>query len=166
MKGTGKSKETGSTRIPFADRYNHFALPEPNSGCFIWMGNISWNGYGTLKIGYKKEGNRKTEWAHRAAYEYFVGPIPEGMDLDHKCRMRCCVNPDHLEPVTRVENTRRGNLFSVLKARAALQTHCKRGHALSGSNLRISTGGSRLCRTCRTMYATKAWKESRTDGQA
>jgi HNH endonuclease len=164
MKGTGKSKETGNVRIPFEDRYNHFAFPEPNSGCFIWMGNISWNGYGTLKTGYKSEGTRKTEWAHRAAYEYFVGPIPEGMDLDHKCRMRCCVNTDHLEPVTRLENTRRGNLFAVLKARAELQTHCKRGHILSGSNLRISTSGSRLCRTCRNMYATKAWKEGRISG--
>ncbi len=156
MRGTGKSKETGSTRIPFEDRYNHFAFPEPNSGCFIWTGNLSWNGYGTLKMGYKREGNRRTEWAHRAAYEYFVGPIPEGLDLDHKCRMRCCVNPDHLEPVTRGENTKRGLLPGMLRAQKAAQTHCKSGHPLSGDNLKMSVSGGRLCRACRKKWAYDA----------
>jgi hypothetical protein len=147
--GTGKSRESGSARIPFQDRYDHFTIPEPNSGCYIWMGNLSWNGYGSIKVGYKSEGNRKTEWAHRAAYEYFVGPIPKGMDLDHKCRVRCCVNPAHLEPVTRSENNKRGLLPSIIRARAASKTHCKRGHPLSGDNLYIGTGNRRVCRTCK-----------------
>src|ERR1700721_2858484 len=108
MYGTGKSRETGRTRIPFEDRYDYFTIPEPNSGCYIWLGYMEPNGYGKIKVGYKSEGTRRTTWAHLASYEHFIGPIPDGMDLDHKCRVRCCVNPNHLEPVTRKENVARG----------------------------------------------------------
>lgn len=72
-----------------------------DTGCWIWRGTPGANGYGRLSIG-----NRPT-YAHRAAYELHVGPIPAGLTIDHLCRVRMCVNPDHLEPVTRAENTRR-----------------------------------------------------------
>lgn len=71
---------------------------ELEGDCWAWQGSIAPNGYG--KLG--------GSWAHRLSYETFVGPIPEGLDLDHLCRNRGCVNPDHLEPVTRKENLRRG----------------------------------------------------------
>jgi hypothetical protein len=78
--------------------------------------------------------------AHRYVYERLVGPIPAGMTLDHLCRNRACVNPAHLEPVTGPENTRRA---------VALQTHCLRGHPLSGPNL-YCRNGRRHCRECRS----------------
>jgi len=77
--------------------------PEPNSGCWLWTGCCEEKGYATI---YKDnwKGHRP---AHRFSYETFVGPIPHGLHIDHKCRVRCCVNPDHLEPVTVAENNRR-----------------------------------------------------------
>jgi transcriptional regulator with XRE-family HTH domain len=73
------------------------------NGCWIWLGRINGFGYGEIKCG-----ERRLK-AHRVSYEHHVGPIPEGLDLDHLCRVRPCVNPEHLEPVTRSENVRRGH---------------------------------------------------------
>jgi hypothetical protein len=75
---------------------------DSQSGCWEWQGAISWNGYARIKR------NGKLQWAHRWYYEQTKGPIPSGMDLDHLCRNTRCVNPDHLEPVTKAENQRRG----------------------------------------------------------
>lgn len=148
----GKSVESGSTRIPFETRFSHFTIPEPNSGCLIWLGAVSKKtGYGVLSTGYKSEGTKRSSYAHRVSYEYFVGPIPDGLDLDHKCRVRCCVNPDHLEPVTRADNILRGILPALMSARAKEQTHCKRGHPLSGDNL-YENNGRRSCRACKKMW--------------
>lgn len=151
----GKSIESGSRPIPFLTRFEHFTMPEPNSGCLFWMGWVSKNGYGKIKIGSKREGTRRTAWAHRAAYEFFCGPIPTGFDLDHKCRVRCCVNPAHLEPVTRRENVRRGVGPQVISSLKAAQTHCKRGHLLSGENMLLNSEGKRACRACRQMLAER-----------
>lgn len=77
-------------------------MPVPESGCWIWTGELNRNGYGRVwRLG-------RRVMAHRAMYELLVGPIPEGLVLDHLCRVRCCVNPKHLEPVTVRENTIRG----------------------------------------------------------
>lgn len=76
-------------------------IPEPNSGCWIWTGNVKKNGYGSITIG------GSNFYAHRLMYENFVGKIPPKMVLDHKCRIRCCCNPDHLEVVSPGENLRR-----------------------------------------------------------
>lgn len=80
------------------------------AGCWLWTGTIAPNGYGYFAI------KGRSQQAHRVAYELLVGPIPDGLDLDHLCRVRACVNPDHLEPVTRSENNRRG--FEARKAEA------------------------------------------------
>lgn len=92
-------------------------------------------GYATLKV----DGRRRR--AHRLAYEWFVGPIPEGMVLDHLCRVRHCVNPAHLEPVSDVENRRRGKS-------APLETHCNQGHELGSGDVYVDSRGKRVCRPC------------------
>jgi hypothetical protein len=90
-------------------RLQRFLSPEPNTGCWLWLGAINpKTGYGTLCVGRRAKGERRTVYAHRASFELFRGPIAAGLQLDHLCGVRCCVNPDHLEPVTQTENVRRG----------------------------------------------------------
>ncbi|WP_084340476.1 HNH endonuclease signature motif containing protein [Ectopseudomonas oleovorans] len=109
-----------------------------DSGCWLWTGHIDHKGYGVFGV------TSKQLWkAHRYSYARHVGPIPEGMQLDHLCRVRHCVNPKHLEPVTNQENTVRGN------AAREKATHCKRGHAFEG-NAYMNPKGRRECRTCRS----------------
>ncbi len=96
-----------------------------------------WNGAKASKYGHGKFGKMK---AHRWAYEDAIGPIPEGLTIDHLCRVPACVNPAHLEPVTLAENLRR---------QGAAKTHCPQGHPLSGPNLYRDPSGFRHCRICR-----------------
>lgn len=91
--------------------------------------------------------------AHRFAYELLVGPIPAGLVADHTCRNKACVNPEHIDIVTNRENVLRGE---GVTAQLARQTHCKRGHELSGDNLIIQTNGARQCRECRRMRRREA----------
>jgi len=92
--------------------------PEPNTGCWLWTASTNKNGYGQFRFGSQVDGTRTMVLAHRWAYEHLVGPIPEGLQLDHLCRAPWCVNPEHLEPVTNRENTVRG-----LEARGATAQH-------------------------------------------
>lgn len=115
--------------------------------CWLWRGTRSSKGYGQFVV------NGKQLRAHRFAYELLVGPIPEGLQLDHVkaagCTNRCCVNPAHLEPVTARENLLRSDL-TVASINAA-KTHCKWGHALHGENIYWRRDGRRQCRTCRVL---------------
>lgn len=113
--------------------------PEPNSGCWLWLGVLTKSGYGRVYSG----GSLKM--AHRVSFEMHVGEIPAGLDLDHLCRVRCCVNPEHLEPVTRKENIRRG--VGVGKANKA-KLCCPRGHLYDSANTEIESHGWRRCRAC------------------
>lgn len=116
------------------------------SGCLEWVG-VTHRGYGHFGMRSPVTGKPTMAKAHRVAYEMRFGKIPEGLVIDHLCRNRSCVNPDHLEPVTARENTLRGINFSAVNAK---KTHCPQGHPLSGENLYVipSTGG-RTCRTCK-----------------
>lgn len=106
-----------------------------DNGCWQWTGPVDQNGYG--KFG--------RNVAHRRAYEELVGPVPEGLELDHLCHNRGCINPAHLEPVTRAENIRR--------AGPATKTHCVRGHEFTTENTmeRPDRLGQRVCRACREL---------------
>lgn len=121
------------------------------SGCWLWVGATRGTGYGAFGIG------RRQFQAHRVAYELLVGPIPQGLQIDHLCRVRRCVNPAHLEPVTQRENLLRGN--TIVAAQAA-QTHCKRGHLFDEANTRVRNG-QRLCRACSLMHATEFYRANR-----
>lgn len=113
-----------------------FAYSE--DGCWLWTGSLDRNGYGYIR---ETAGRRKLR-AHRVVYEYVVGPIPDGMELDHLCRVRSCVNPDHLEPVTHRENQRRGESPMGQQAR---REFCAKGHPLDGIK---GATRQRYCKTC------------------
>lgn len=113
---------------------------EKTETCWLWLG-CTINGYGQMKI---PGSAKKRIYTHRFFYERLVGPIPEGLQLDHLCRVRNCVNPEHLEPVTGRVNTLRG---TSPVAQRAKQTHCLNGHPLVGSNL-INSKPTRQCRIC------------------
>jgi hypothetical protein len=113
------------------------ALPN-EQGCMLWLGSLGSGGYARIRL----PGTRVM--AHRMAYELLVGPIPEGAQLDHLCRVRHCMAPAHLEPVTQAENIRRGEAGRHNK----VKTVCKRGHAYTPENTRIRRNGTRACRKC------------------
>lgn len=113
--------------------------------CWLWK-NGTRNGYGAFS---PRHG--QSRYAHRWAYEFCVGSIPEGLDLDHLCRVTRCVRPDHLEPVTRRINVLRGQ--TVVAVNAA-KTHCSKGHDYTPENTNVIRG-HRKCRTCNRMAATE-----------
>ena len=107
--------------------------------CWLWTGPLNPNGYAQFSV----EGRRV--YAHRFAYELLIGPIPDGLQLDHLCRVRHCVNPKHLEPVTCQENLLRGD---TLLARNVAKTECPQGHPYDDANTYIGSKGERKCRSC------------------
>lgn len=108
-------------------RISHKIDYEGPGGCWVYSGFILRNGYGQVY-----DGTRRNAFAHRAVFEAVVGPIPAGLQLDHICRNRACVNPDHLEPVTAYENLLRADNAMT---RNMARTHCRFGHPLSGDNI-------------------------------
>lgn len=129
---------------PLEDRFWPKVREAPG-GCWEWTGAILRNGYGTIFSG-SVFARPRMLMAHRAAYQLVVGVIPPGLDIDHLCRNRACVNPAHLEPVTRRENLRRG-LVPIKPYRVPV-THCKHGHAYDEANTYLDARGGRRCRAC------------------
>lgn len=108
--------------------------------CWLFAGRINSYGYGVIYH------QGKCTMAHRAVYEAVKGIFPKGLYSDHLCRVRRCVNPDHIEPVDNVTNVMRGNAPSAQNAR---KTHCPKKHPFSGDNLWIDKRGWRYCKACR-----------------
>lgn len=139
--------------------------PGPHA-CWPWVGKIDRHGYGAL--GARVEGHKRTLRAHRVAYELLVAPIPEGLVIDHLCRVRHCVNPSHMEPVTVRVNTQRGNAgksstkppgwMPVLAQRQIAKTHCDNGHEFTPENTYLRRGKWRACRACASERRA-AWLE-------
>lgn len=107
-------------------------------GCWEWRHSFTSAGYGKFRV--------DDRWllSHRVSYEINVGPIPDGLQIDHKCRNRKCVNPAHMEPVTQRENILRGD--SMVRP---LLERCRRGHELTGDNIATDRNGERRCLICR-----------------
>jgi hypothetical protein len=121
------------------------SIPVPWTGCWLWLGKLDKDGYGTLGVNYAMKK------AHRASYEFARGPIPPGLHIDHLCRVRCCVNPDHLEPVTCRENLMRGKGLAAINH---AKTHCVHGHEFTPDNTYFHRSRrGRICKTC--IYARK-----------
>jgi hypothetical protein len=137
-----------------AERFAAKWEPEPNTGCWLWLGGGTERGYGNFWSG------ERMEMAHRMSWMLARGPIPVGMFLDHMCRTPGCVNPAHLRVVTPRENS----VFNSVSIPATnlAKTHCSNGHPYSGRNVLLMVGkGSpfphRACRTCaRDRYRAKA----------
>jgi hypothetical protein len=133
----------GPSPSPIEDRF--WPKVQKSDGCWEWKASKNAAGYGRFSVRLSLD-NWATVYAHRFAYTLVVGPIPEGLTLDHLCRNPGCVNPAHLEPVTMRENVMRGNSPIV---RQANQTHCIHGHEFAGDNVYIrKDNGARMCRAC------------------
>ena len=127
-----------------------------NTGCWEWTGTLDQCGYGRdVRWG----GHR--ERAHRILYRIFVGDIPEGAQLDHLCRVRHCVNPEHLEAVSQQENIRRG-MTGKLNHHNAHKTHCSRGHGFTDSNTYIRPNGGRMCKRCAADRGVRKYHASKS----
>jgi hypothetical protein len=141
--------ERMNTKMSKGNRTNHpiknlaerfWAKVEKTESCWLWKGADNGTGYGIIGAGAR---NRSPVYAHRLSFELMNGPIEDGLTIDHLCRNRGCVNPEHLEAITQRENVLRGEL-------GRRKTHCPKGHLLSGDNLSKSDmkKGHRRCRIC------------------
>lgn len=131
---------------PVEQRFMQYVKKDTSSGCWEWTGTLQKNGYSAFYC------NGKIVRGHRWSYEHFTAPMPQGKEIDHLCRNRKCVNPSHLEPVTRKENMRR-----------AMRFHCVNGHAFTPENTYMHDG-KRYCRECRRIRV-RAYRRRKSNAE-
>ena len=138
-------RNTGSVRARTAEDRFFAKVAEGADGCWLWTGYVNPSGYGQFGD------NGSVVLAHRWAWGFFRGEIPAGLQLDHLCRVRNCVNPDHLEPVTPSVNTRRARPF---REYPPLMAVCGRGHEMTPENSgpRSDRPGQHYCRACMRIW--------------
>lgn len=129
-------------------------------GCWLWTGKLNHDGYARAVFG------KRHQMVHRWIYEQTYGPVPEGLECDHVCRNRACVNPAHINAVTHYENMQNRSMESFGKAQRE-KTHCPKGHPLSGDNLYVAPKRPtrRDCKACRSQ-SSKAQSAVRSAANA
>lgn len=161
-------KSYPQTRKPLMDRVNSWVNksgPVPSNRpelgpCWIWLGAKNNKGYGVMSV---RDGKPHIECAHRVTYISVHGSIPEGLELDHLCRVTCCCNPSHLEAVTHRENQLRGTSPFAIHA---AKTHCIHGHEFTPQNT-IKEKLGRKCRQCaKDRQAKRSMKSQREQGKS
>jgi len=135
---------------PFEERLWGRIDKTGEGGCWLWTRACNAAGYGAVGR------DKKVLLVHRVVYELLVGPIPEGLHLDHLCRVRSCCNPQHLEPVTNRENWLRGQHHVAVMLR---ENKCQRGHEMTPENTYIKKSGGRLCREC-VLISNREWRRN------
>jgi hypothetical protein len=132
------------------ERFNSKYIPVTESGCWLWTDGVDPKGYGRFQL------NNNSQYAHRVSWELLRGTIPPPLTIDHLCRVRCCVNPDHMEVVTGPENSKRGKPGKK-GAWQLVKTHCPQGHPYDEENtcIRFVSGRyiKRSCKACNIGWA-------------
>lgn len=145
-------REPLEPRPEYYGRFMEKVHPQQD-GCWGWTAEKIYSGYGRFRLPGR---NGRKVLAHRLSYEMFVGPIATGLHIDHTCRNRSCVNPDHLETVTHQENVRRGDSGKYLRER----THCVRGHEFTKENTYLRPEGGRGCKVCRARASRDHYRKA------
>ena len=141
----GPSSISGNIHVVTSVQERHFwqKVNETDS-CWLWTGSVDKRGYGQVRLGPRPG---RLVYSHRLSYEMLVGSIPDGLEIDHLCRVHLCCNPEHLEPVTHAENMRRGKGNGYRE-----KTHCVRGHEFTPENTRRCGPNGRNCIACKVAY--------------
>lgn len=155
MTSTSRKLPRGRIRKDEGAEARFFAFVEKTDTCWNWIGFRNEHGYGRWRW------RGRTQGAHRASYEMFVRDIPDGMFIDHLCRNRSCVNPDHLEPVSNEENILRGESPPAMNRRKSV---CPAGHEYDAANTYVSSRGYRQCKRCNAARARR-YKAARRAAQ-
>jgi len=132
---------------PLPERLALRTAIDQQTGCHVWTGARKSAGYGQIQIG------GKSMLAHRVSYAMHHGPIPAGLEIDHLCRNPSCINPDHLEAVTQVENRRRCTNVQ--------RTVCRHGHEMTADNTSF-VAGRRLCRECNRIRSRESYHRAKS----
>ena len=133
-------------RRPVEERFWEKVYPEPNSGCWLWTASVGSHGYGQM---WDPSSPTNPVLAHCVSYRLYKGQIPEGLELDHKCRVSICVNPDHLRPVSHEVNVRNGIAGEVARRMQLGKRYCRLGHERVLENLSVARDGKRSCLECK-----------------